>query len=80
MLSETKRAVIRRTYRGLRNNIDKTQLEVEALARLDTGRYWKIENGLIFPTDAERARLARVFKVEDSALPSDATLAEAKAS
>lgn len=77
MVSESKRAAIRRQYRGLRNDVDKTQLEVEALARLDAGRYWKIENGIVFPTDEERARLARVLKVDESVLPSERVEAHA---
>lgn len=77
MVSETKRALIRRFYRMRRTAIDKTQLEVEALARLDAGRYWKIENGVVFPTDSERARLARVLKCGDDELPA---ALEAKAS
>lgn len=69
MVGEGRRAEIRRRYRAFRVAVDKTQLEVEALARLDTGRYWKIENGIIFPTEDERDRLARVFKVSESDLP-----------
>lgn len=55
----------------LRAAVDKTQLEAEALARLDAGRYWKIENGIIFPTDDERRTLARLFKVNESDLPAE---------
>lgn len=78
MVSESKRAAIRREYRLLRIAVDKTQLEVEALARLDSGRYWKIENGVVFPTDDEAAALARVLRVDVSKLPIPES--EAKAS
>lgn len=69
MVSEARRAAIRRHYRMLRTGVDKTQLEVEALARLDVGRYWKIENGFVFPTDEERKRLARVLKSSETDFP-----------
>lgn len=78
MIGETRRTAIRRQYRLWRAAVDKTQLQVEALARLDAGKFWKIENGLVFPTDEERARLARVLKVAADALPSEQL--EAKAS
>ena len=78
MVSEGKRAEIRRGYRLLRITADKTQLEVEALARLDAGRYWKIENGVVKPTVEETKAIARVLRVDPSALP-NATL-EAMAS
>lgn len=79
MVSESKRMAIRRAYRMLRLAVEKTQLEVEALARLRVGRYWKIESGLAFPSDDERVRLARVFKIAPSEIPSDAPRVEAKA-
>lgn len=69
MVGEARRAAIRRRYRQLRAATDKTQLEVEALARLDAGRYWKIENGIVFPTTEERMRLARVLRVTEAELP-----------
>lgn len=71
MVSESRRRAIRRQYRNWRNDIEKSQLEVQALARLDAGRYWKIENGIIFPTEKERAALARVLKVSESDLPTE---------
>jgi len=76
MVGEAKRAAIRRQYRMLRAAVEKTQLQVEALARLDVGRYWKIENGIIFPTDEERVRLARVLRVPDADIPSQDTTVE----
>lgn len=77
MVGTERRAEIRRQYRALRVAVDKTQLEIEALARIDTGRYWKIENGVIFATPEERERLARVFKVNEADLPSEQAVARA---
>lgn len=79
MLSETKRAAIRRQYRMLRENVGKTQLQTEALARLGAGRYWKIENGWTVPTDDERDALARVLKVPADQLPTPAAASESEA-
>lgn len=70
MVGQARRAAIKKRYRLLRLAAEKTQLEVEALARLDAGRYWKIENAVIFPTSEERTRLARVLKVSEADLPS----------
>lgn len=78
MASEARRAAIRRSYRMLRLAVDKTQIEVETSARLDAGRYWKIENALVFPTPEERKALARVLKVNEADLPTEHL--EAKAS
>lgn len=69
MVSKVKRMEIRKQYRLWRLAADKTQLEVEALARLDAGRYWKIENGVVEPTADERKAIARVLRVEPNALP-----------
>jgi transcriptional regulator with XRE-family HTH domain len=69
MVSVNKRAAIRRSYRLLRIKADKTQLEVETLARLDSGRYWKIENGVVMPKPEEAEALARVLRVDVSDLP-----------
>lgn len=71
MISDTRRAAIRRHYRLLRAAAERTQIQVETMARLDTGRYWKIENGFVFPTDDERKAIARVLKVADSELPTE---------
>ena len=70
MVSETRRAAIRRFYKQARFAVDKTQMEVEALARLNAGQFWKIENGFTFPDDEERPRLAKVLKVNEADLPS----------
>ena len=78
MVSETRRAAIRRFYKQARVAVDKTQLEVESLARLNAGQFWKIENGFSFPDEDERPRLAKVLKVNEADLP--AAHAEAKAS
>lgn len=71
MITETRRAAIRRQYRLLRAAAEKTQIQVETTARLDAGRYWKIENGFIFPSDDERKSIAKVLKVSESVLPSE---------
>lgn len=76
MVEETRRAQIRRLYRAWRVAIDKTQLEVEALAGIYTGRYWKIENGLCFPTESERVRLASVFQISEPDIPAESDSTE----
>lgn len=79
MVSEARRGEVRQFYRMRRIAVNKTQLEVETLARLDAGKFWKIENGFYFPDEDERSRLARVLKCDEADLPSTAR-AEAKAS
>lgn len=74
-IGEARRQAIRRRYRVLRANVGKTQLQVEAQARLDKGRYWKIENGHDYATSDERRALARVLKVSIDQLPSAADVA-----
>jgi len=78
-MAETRRVAIRKQYRLLRANVEKTQLQVETQARLDAGRYWKIENGFVFPSENERKALARVLRCSDADLPSELDV-EAKAS
>lgn len=78
MASETRRAAIRRFYKSARIAVDKTQIEVETLARLNAGQFWKIENGFSFPDDKERERLAKVLRVADADIPAEHL--EAKAS
>ncbi len=78
MLSEARRAEIRRFYKMARFAVDKTQMDVEAQARLNAGQFWKIENGFVFPDEKERPRLAKVLKVNEVDLPSPQV--EAKAS
>lgn len=75
MVSETRRAVIRQWYRMRRLAVEKTQIEVESLAKLNAGQFWKIENGFIFPTDDERSKLAKVLRVNDAELPSEQPIA-----
>lgn len=69
-INESRRQAIRRKYRVLRANVGKTQLQVESQARLDKGRYWKIENGHEYAAEDERPALARVLKVSIDELPS----------
>lgn len=69
MVSEARRAAIRRQYRLWRASAEKTQLQVESLARLDAGKFWKIENGVYFPTDEERTRIARVLQISPTDIP-----------
>ena len=69
MISAARRDAIRRTYRGMRAAADKTQMEMTALAKIEVGRYWKIENGWIWPEAEERIRIARVLRVNDTDLP-----------
>ncbi len=71
MITDAQRAAIRRHYRLLRAAAEKTQLQVQASARprLDEGRYWKIENGFVFPTDVERGAIARAKEGRGARLP-----------
>jgi transcriptional regulator with XRE-family HTH domain len=69
MVGKATRDQIKKQYRIWRIAANKTQLDVQELARLDVGRYWKIENGVTAPTAYERQAIARVLKVEPSALP-----------
>lgn len=78
MIGEARRAVIRRQYRLWRAAVEKTQIQVESLARLDAGRYWKIENGVVFPSETERKALARVLRINEADIPNEHV--EAKAS
>lgn len=70
-VSETRRAEIRRFYRMARLAVDKTQLQVETLARLDAGKFWKIENGVVFPSQEERSRISKVLKINEADIPSE---------
>ena len=42
------------------------QVKVARLIGVGLDRYWRIENGYYTPTDAERAKLAKVFGVPAS--------------
>ena len=45
-----------------------TQEYIARQAGMKPTRYWRIENGYEPPTDTERARLARVLRVDEAAL------------
>ena len=77
MANDAQRAAIRKHYRMLRAAAGKTQLQVQTSARLDEGRFWKIENGFVFPTDIERRSIARVLKVAPEELPAEQEVAKA---
>lgn len=86
-LSESRRAEIRKQYRLWRAAVGKnglTQEQTEQRARVlypefGVRRFWKIENGLDYPTPSERKALAKVLKVNEADLPS-ADVPVAKAS
>jgi transcriptional regulator with XRE-family HTH domain len=80
MLSKTKRDEVRRRFRLLRIAVNKTQLEVERESGLKSGRYWKIETGVLVPEPDDCRRLARVLKVSPSDIPGALCSDEAKAS
>jgi transcriptional regulator with XRE-family HTH domain len=40
-----------------------TQMDLALAAGLSRDRYWRIENGYDYPTDRERARLAKALRV-----------------
>lgn len=78
------REAIRRQYRVWRAMVGLTQEQVEQAARkiypeFSTDRFWRIENGVHYPTPTERKALARVLKVAESELPAE-PIQEAKAS
>ena len=81
-----RRAEIRQWYRLARMAVGKnglTQAQVEEAARkhypeFRAGAYWKIENGLDFPTPSERKALAKVIRKHEAELPTPQV--EAKAS
>lgn len=60
------RTLVQRRFRMLRTSVGKSQLEVEHLAELPRGKYWRIENGYDVPTPDERKRLARVLEVSEA--------------
>lgn len=73
-MSEGRRLSIRRQYRLWRAAVDLTQDQVEERARaiypeFRAGAFWKIENGIDFPSPSERKALARVLKQNESDLP-----------
>ena len=40
-----------------------SQLDTALKAKITEGRYWRIENGYVVPTEDERARIAAALKV-----------------
>lgn len=59
----------KRSLKALRAAVGLSQLAVAEAIEITERHYWRIENGYDQPTDRERARLARVLKVAESALP-----------
>ncbi len=43
-----------------------TQLDTAAKANMGMTRFWKIENGYIDPTPADRAAIAKALKVSEA--------------
>ena len=64
-----KRELVRRGLKALRATVGLSQLAVAERMGIPEKRYWRIENGYDDPSDAERARLAKTLKVDESALP-----------
>lgn len=52
----------------LRAECQITQMDLALKVGLSKDRYWRIENGYEQPTDTERARLAKVLRVDVEAL------------
>ena len=85
MVSEARRTEIRKQYRLWRAAVGTsglTQAAVEEAARViypefGAGRFWKIENGLDFPTPTERKALAQVLEVDEDELPAARAVAKA---
>lgn len=76
-MNDARRAEIRRQYRVWRAAVDLSQAGVEDAARkiypeFGAGRFWKIENGLEFPTPTEKKALASVLGVSEDDLPAPA--------
>lgn len=67
----------KRTLKSLRAAVGLSQLAAAERMEISERHYWRIENGYDDPTDGERVKLARLLKVEVSALPFEM---EAKAS
>lgn len=45
-----------------------TQMDIAIKARMGHNRYWRIENGYVEPTKAERAAFARILKATEAEL------------
>lgn len=84
-IKEARRAEIRRQYRIWRAAAGKsglTQGQVEDAARaiypeFRAGAFWKIENGLDYPTPSERKAIAQVLGVSEDELPAERAVARA---
>lgn len=63
-MPKTKRSSHRTRLRVLRAEHELSQMDTAAKAKIGLYRYWQIENGYAEATDAERAAIAKVFKVE----------------
>jgi transcriptional regulator with XRE-family HTH domain len=65
---------ILRGVKGPPNRLRVLRAERDDISQLDTalatgiakGRYWRIENGYDIPTQKERTRLAKFFRVSES--------------
>lgn len=67
----------KRALKSLRATVGLSQLAVSEQIGITERHYWRIENGYDDPTDRERARLAKVLKVDESTLPFEALEARA---
>jgi len=67
----------RNRLRVLRAEREVTQIEVARRTGIQMTRYWRIEKGYDAPTDAERARLAKALRVDESELGFSAEAARA---
>lgn len=63
------REEVRRRFRRLRTDADKSQVDVELDADLPRGKYWRIENGVDEPTDDELPKLALALKTKVTDIP-----------
>lgn len=80
-----RRVEIRRQYRIWRTAAGKhglTQEQVEQAAReiypeFRAGAFWKIENGIDFPTPSERKAISQVLGVDADELPDERAVARA---
>lgn len=82
MDNEPRRNDIKKRYRQLRAAVGEqglSQQAVEQAARaiypeFGKGRFWRIENGLDYPTPSERSALGQVLNVAADELPSSIAL------
>lgn len=63
-----RRETIKRTLKALRATVGLNQMDVAEQLGMTERRYWRIENGYEQPSDAEQTRLAKLLKVDVSAL------------